>query len=93
VPNPDINATFATFSRLNDAAIVGLWACTPCGSRRRPLQHRCQPRAMRGNQQGHRCNRRRAREDGGQRDEAWFKCKIAPKLDVFSLSEISNATG
>ena len=28
-----------------------------------------------------------------QRNEAWFKCEIAPKLDGFSLKEIGKATG
>ena len=43
--------------------------------------------------EGHRRNRRRAREHPGQRDEAWFKREIAPKLDGFSLREIAAATG
>ena len=42
---------------------------------------------------GHRRNRRWAREHPGQPDEAWFKREIAPKLDVFSLREIAAATG
>jgi hypothetical protein len=42
---------------------------------------------------GHRRNRSWAREHPGQRDEAWFKREIAPKLDAFSLKEIGNATG
>jgi hypothetical protein len=42
---------------------------------------------------GHRRNRRWARENQDQRDEAWFKREIAPKLDGFSLKEIGNATG
>ncbi len=29
----------------------------------------------------------------GQRDEAWFKREIVPKLDSFSLKEIADATG
>ena len=29
----------------------------------------------------------------GQRDEAWFKREIAPKLDAFALKEIGEATG
>jgi len=41
----------------------------------------------------HRSNRRWAREHPGQRDEAWFKREIAPKLDAFSLKEIATATG
>jgi hypothetical protein len=41
---------------------------------------------------GHRGNRRWAVEHPGQRDEAWFKREIAPKLDAFSLKEIGKAT-
>ncbi|HEY6326925.1 MAG TPA: CRISPR-associated endonuclease Cas1 [Candidatus Cybelea sp.] len=43
--------------------------------------------------EGHRRNRSWAREHPGQRDEAWFKREIAPKLDAFSLREIAAATG
>jgi hypothetical protein len=43
--------------------------------------------------EGHGRNRRWAREHPGQRDEAWFKREIAPKLDAFSLKEIGDATG
>jgi hypothetical protein len=43
--------------------------------------------------EGHRRNRSWAREHPGQRDEAWFKREIAPKLDAFSLAEIATATG
>jgi hypothetical protein len=42
---------------------------------------------------GHRRNRRWARQHPGLRDEAWFKREIAPKLDAFSLKEIGKATG
>jgi hypothetical protein len=42
---------------------------------------------------GHRRNRRWAREHPGQRDEAWFKREIAPKLDALTLKEIAKATG
>ena len=42
---------------------------------------------------GHRRNRRWAREHPDQRDETWFKREIAPKLDAFSLREIAEATG
>lgn len=41
----------------------------------------------------HRRNRSWAREHPGQRDEAWFKREITPKLDAFTLSQIANATG
>jgi hypothetical protein len=43
--------------------------------------------------EGHRRNRSWKREHPGQRDEAWFKSEIAPKLDAFSLKEIAEATG
>ena len=43
--------------------------------------------------EGHRRNRSWAREHPGQRDEAWFKREIAPRLDGFSLKEIGKATG
>jgi hypothetical protein len=43
--------------------------------------------------EGHRRNRSWARERADQRDEAWFKREIAPKLDAFSLKEIAKATG
>src|SRR5580700_1296689 len=42
--------------------------------------------------EGHRRNRSWAREHPGQRDEAWFKREITPKLDTFSLKEIGKAT-
>jgi hypothetical protein len=41
----------------------------------------------------HRRNRSWAREHPGQRDEAWFRREIAPKLDAFSLKAIAAATG
>ena len=43
--------------------------------------------------EGHRRNRSWAREHPGQRDEAWFKREIAPKLDAFTLAKIAAATG
>jgi hypothetical protein len=43
--------------------------------------------------EGHRRNRSWAREHPGERDEAWFKREIAPKLDAFTLAEIAAATG
>jgi hypothetical protein len=42
---------------------------------------------------GHRRNRSWAREHPEHRDEAWFNCEIAPKLDAFTLKEIAAATG
>jgi hypothetical protein len=44
------------------------------------------------NGEGHRRNRSWAHEHPGQRDEAWFKRKVVPKLDAFSLKEIGEAT-
>jgi hypothetical protein len=41
----------------------------------------------------HRRNRSWAREHPEQRDEAWFKREIAPKLDPFTLKEMGKATG
>ena len=41
----------------------------------------------------HRRNRQWAREHTDQRDEAWFKREVAPKLDAFTLGEIGKATG
>ena len=43
--------------------------------------------------EAHQRNRGWAREHPGQRDEAWFKREIVPKLDAFTLKEIGNATG
>ena len=43
--------------------------------------------------EAHGRNRSWAREHPGQRDEAWFKREIAPKLDAFTLAEIAAATG
>ena len=43
--------------------------------------------------EGHRRNRTWAREHLGQRDEAWFRREIVPRLDAFSLKEIGKATG
>jgi hypothetical protein len=41
----------------------------------------------------HQRNRSWAREHPGQRDEAWFKREIGPKVDAVSLKEIAQATG
>ena len=43
--------------------------------------------------EAHQRNRRWAREHAGQRDEAWFKREIAPKLDAFTLTEIAAVDG
>jgi hypothetical protein len=42
--------------------------------------------------EGHRRNRSWAREHPEQRDEAWFRREIVPKLDRFSLKEMGRAT-
>jgi hypothetical protein len=42
--------------------------------------------------EGHRRNRSWAREHLGQRDAAWFKREVAPKLDAFTLKEMGKAT-
>jgi hypothetical protein len=41
----------------------------------------------------HRRNRSWAREHPGQRDEAWFRREVMPKLDAFTLREIADAAG
>ena len=43
--------------------------------------------------EAHQRNRRWGREHPEQRDEAWFKREIVPRLDAFSLKEIGKATG
>jgi hypothetical protein len=43
--------------------------------------------------EAHQRNRRWAREHPGQRDEAWFRREVMPKLDGFPLKEIGKATG
>jgi hypothetical protein len=43
--------------------------------------------------EGNRHNRRWAREHPGQRDDAWFKREIAPRLDALTLKQIADATG
>jgi hypothetical protein len=44
--------------------------------------------------EGHRRNREWKREHGTQqRDEAWFRCEVLPRLDGFSLGEMAEATG
>jgi hypothetical protein len=57
------------------------------------LPTECAAVARRRFADGHRCNRSWAREHPGQRDEAWFKREIVPRLDAFSLKEIGEATG
>jgi hypothetical protein len=74
------------------AARKALAAQTAAGNdpRRSAVVNRARGEAI---SEGHRRNRRWAREHPGQRDEAWFKREIAPKLDAFSLKEMGTATG
>jgi hypothetical protein len=78
--------------RAIEAARKALAAQTAAGSdpRRGAIVNRARAEAI---SEGHRRNRSWAREHLGQRDEAWFKREIAPKLDAFSLKEIAAATG
>jgi hypothetical protein len=45
------------------------------------------------NAEQHRQNRAWARGASADRDAAWFKREIVPKLDAYSLSQIAEATG
>ncbi len=74
------------------AARQTLAAQTAAGNdpRRSPAVNRARGEAI---SEGHPRNRRWAAEHPGQRDEAWFKREIVPKLDAFSLKEIAEATG
>jgi hypothetical protein len=63
---------------------------SPPGARRSAAVNTARGEAI---SDGHRRNRSWAREHPGQRDEAWFKREIAPKLDAFTLKEIEKATG
>ena len=45
------------------------------------------------NAEHHRRNHRWAREHPGQRDEAWFKREVVPKLQGWPLNAIARATG
>jgi len=78
--------------RAIEAARKALAAQTAAGNdpRRKAAVNRVRSEAI---SEGHRRNRRWAREHPGQRDEAWFKREIAPKLDAFTLAEIAAATG
>src|SRR5271165_2733333 len=58
--------------------------------RRSPVVNRARGEAI---AEGHRRNRSWAREQPGQRDEAWFTREITPKLDAFTLKEMGEATG
>jgi hypothetical protein len=78
--------------RAMEAARKALAAQTAAGNdpRRSAVVNRARGEAI---GERHRRNRSWAREHPGQRDEAWFKREIAPKLDAFSLREIATATG
>ena len=67
--------------RAIEAARKALAAQTAAGNdpRRSAAVNRARGEAI---SDGHRRNRRWAREHPGQRDEAWFKREIAPKLDA-----------
>ena len=75
-----------------EAARKALAAQTAAGNdpRRSAAVNRARGEAI---AEGHRRNRGWTREHPEQRDEAWFKREIAPKLDAHSLSEIAEATG
>jgi hypothetical protein len=74
-----------------EAARKALAAQTAAGNdpRRNAAVNRARGEAI---SEGHRRNRSWARKHPGQRDEAWFKREIAPKLDAFTLAEIAVAT-
>jgi hypothetical protein len=74
--------------RASEAACKALTAQTPDGND--PRRSRVRSAAI---GEAHQRNRRWTREHPGQRDEAWFKREIAPKLDAFSLKEIAEGTG
>jgi CRISPR-associated protein Cas1 len=78
--------------RAIEAARKTLAAQTAAGNdpRRSAVANRARGEAI---SEGHRRNRSWAREHPDQRDEAWFKREIVPKLDAFSLKEIGKATG
>jgi hypothetical protein len=78
--------------RAIEAARKALAAQTAAGKdpRRGAAVNRARAEAI---SDGHRRNRSWAREHPGQRDEAWFKREIAPRLDAFTLAETAAATG
>ena len=82
------------FTLAEIAATTGLCLAACSGIRAAPRRsatvNRTRSEAV---SEGHRRNRRWAREHPGQRDEAWFKREIALKLDAFTLTEIAAATG
>jgi len=78
--------------RAIEAARKALAAQTVAGNdpRRSAIVNRVHREAI---AEAHCRNRRWAREHPGQRDESWFRREVAPKLDAFTLKEISKATG
>jgi hypothetical protein len=78
--------------RANAVARKALTAQTVAGNdpRRTAAVNRVRGEAV---SEGHRRNRSWAREHLSQRDEAWFKREIAPKLDAFTFKVIAAATG
>jgi hypothetical protein len=74
------------------AAREALAAQTALGNdpRRRASVNRARGEAV---SEVHRRNRSWAREHPDQRDEAWFRREVLPKLDGFTLREIADATG
>ena len=78
--------------RAIEAARKALAAQTAAGNdpRRSAEVNRARGEAI---SEGHRRNRRWAREHPGRHDEAWFKREIVPKLDALTLKEIGKATG
>jgi CRISPR-associated endonuclease Cas1 len=78
--------------RAIEAARKALAAQSAAGSdpRRSAAVNRARGEAI---SEGHRRNRSWTREHQGQRDEAWFKREIAPKLDAFTLREIAAVSG
>jgi CRISP-associated protein Cas1 len=78
--------------RAIEAARKALAAQTAAGNdpRRSAAVNRARGEAI---SEGYRRNRNWAREHPGQRDEAWFKREITPRLDAFSLKKIAEATG
>ena len=78
--------------RAIEAARKALAAQTAAGNdpRRNTVVNHARGEAI---SEGHRRNRSWAREHPEQRDEAWFKHEIVPRLDAFTLAEIAAATG
>lgn len=70
--------------------VLALQASADNDPRRNAIVNRARGEAI---SEGHRRSHGWAREHPGQRDEAWFKREVAPKLDAFPLREIADATG